>query len=875
MKFISVSTKLNFAIAGISIVSLVFGFFVLVSYLNGIKIDVYKQTVQELRDSAEEKIASKMRIGITNAISIANDERIKIALREGSRQEAIDSLKDISKMMKEYTHFKNIKIHLHTKENRSFLRNWKVDKYGDDLSSFRDSVVYVNKNHQPITTFEAGRAGLLLRAIIPITDKDKKHLGSLEFIQGINSVVKEFDKTQEGFLLLMSQNLQKHIQKGKNFSFNKSQKFQEYIISQKFINKNFLADAKTIKIKKLLQNKYLLSANYFYTYTKVKNFEGKELGIVLLAKPLAVVESAITGARNLIYIALSGMLGLVIVIGLVIIIAIKYLVRNPLSKFEQSLNDFFLFLQGKKEHIETLTIETSDEFGAMARSLNENIAVSAKLHEEIQELNTNLEGKVAEKTKKVRTLLDNAGQGFLSLSCDLIIDDEYSKECIKLLGDDLAGAYMPNILFKENETKQKFFQKTVIEACRMDTEAVQKTVLTLLPQEIILNRRALKLEYKILENKKLMLIVTNITAQKKLQKKIKKEQEVLKMIVTIVSESDSFYDAKKDYEYFIKNFSDYLNTAKTSLHNINEVYRTVHTFKGTFSQLYMGDIVKFLHTLETKLSSMLQEGNHTTQKLEELLAQSDFTTSYRAEMEIVASVLGREFLDAQNFVKINCTDINSLQKKIHTVFTNEHLESSESKEIISQISKLSNQSLLQQLRPYTTLVHQLALKLEKEIYEFEIIGDREFLVSEKYKPFLKSLIHLFRNSVDHGIEDQDTRLYNDKDEVGTISCSFSADEDKIQIIISDDGAGIDKERVLAKAIEANILTKEEAKSLSDSEIYALIFHENLSTKNEISDLSGRGIGMSAVQVEVDKIGGYIEITSQQNIGTTFTINLPR
>ena len=874
MKFISLSTKLNIAVSAVSLVSIFIGFVVLFNYLQDIKTDVYTQTQNSLIQSANEKIAAKMRIGITNAISIANDARIKKALKTGKREEAIESLKDISATMKAYTNFHNIKIHLHTKENISFLRNWKIDKYGDDLSSFRDSVVAVNKTHKPITTFEAGRAGLLLRAIIPVTDSNNTYLGSLEFIQGINSIAKSFDEQKVGFLLLMKQKVQSSITKRDDFAFNKNQKFQDYIISQKYLNKDFLADAQHLDMMKLFQNGYLVSKNYFYTFIKIKDFQDKNLGIALLAKPLSLVNSAISGAKTLIYMALLGIFGMMLVIAIVLMGAIRKLVISPLLTFEKSLDDFFLFLQGKKDYTDPIKIDTNDEFGEMAKSLEENIAVSAKLHEEINELNTNLEEKVVEKTQKVTTLLDNAGQGFLSFSCDLIIDEEYSKECIKLLGDDLAGKYIPDILFSQNETKQKFFQKTIIEACRIDVPLVQKSILSLLPNEIILNRRALKLSYKILENKKLMLIITNITAQKKLEKKIKKEQEVLKMIVEIVSESDSFYDAVRDYGLFVKNYRDYVNSSKTSLHNISDIYRVVHTFKGTFSQLYMSDVVKYLHALESKISKMLQS-EHTNESLLALLDAEDMQKSFTNELNIIKDVLGKEFLNAQNILKINYADINTLQKKISTVFKKEDLHSSESEEILEHISSLSNQKFINLLRPYTSLVHQLAPKLEKEIYEFDIIGDGEMMVGEEYKPFVKSLLHMFRNSVDHGIEDQETRLLHDKDEIGTISCSFTSDDDKIQIIISDDGSGIDKEKVLLKAIEKNIVTQEDADKLSDKEIYELIFHQNLSTKEEVSDISGRGVGMNAVWVEVEKLGGFIEINSKKGLGTTFFINLPK
>jgi two-component system chemotaxis sensor kinase CheA len=841
-------------------------------YAKTITEDVYKTTREDLVDSANFQLQSKMRVGITNAISISNDQRIKSALAYNNRNDAIDSLKDISSNMQKYTAFKNIKIHIHTKENHSFLRNWKLEKYGDDLSSFRDAVVSVNKTYQPVSAFEPGREGLLLRAIVPIIDKDNKHLGSLEFIQGMNSVAKEFDKSEKSYLLLMDSQVSNDMKTGKDFFFKDNQKFKDYIISQKFINKSFLDDAQTINMQILFKNGFVLSSKYFYTYAPVKNFQNKNLGIVLLAKPLLAVNSTIEQAKTLIYISLFIILIMTFVVMFIIVLAVKLLITNPLKIFENGLSDFFLFLQGKKDFTQNIEINTDDEFGVMAETLKDNIAVSAKLHEEINDLNTNLEAKIEQKTAEVTTLLDNAGQGFLSFGCDLIIHEQYSKECIKLLGEDLHRKNIADLLFDE-EAKQKFFKNTILEACRIDSNIVQNSILSLLPSEIILNRRALQLRYKILQNKSLMLIITNITAKKKLEKKVQQEQEVLKMIVEIISESDSFYDTKREYEHFIATYKESIDKNRTSLNNINEIYRTIHTLKGAFSQLYMANIVKLLHALESDLSMLIKKNEHTNEKLLSTLESYDYEANLQQEFSTIRSVLGDEFLDAQNFVKIDCYNIKKIQNKIKTVFEKENVETMEAKEIISELSHLSNSKLITLLRPYSNLIQQLASRFEKEVYPMEIICDEDISIDDRYKPFIKSLIHLFRNSMDHGIETPEKRARKDKDEIGTISCSVLKSDDTLQIFISDDGAGINKDEVLQKAIEQEILTQEKAKGMSEKDIFNLIFHERFSTKEEISEISGRGVGMSAVKAEIEKLGGKIEVTSIEDKGTTFVINI--
>ncbi|MBU0632152.1 hypothetical protein KKA17_05885 [bacterium] len=868
MKFISINTKLNIAVIGVSSIILIISSIILFWYAQQIKVDVYKSVQQDLIIQADDDIKSKMDIGITNAYSIANDERIKLAYKSNKREYAIDALKEISVKMRENTSFKNIKIHLHTKDNKSFLRNWDPSHYGDDLSYFRYDVVAVNKTKQPIVTFETGKAGLLLRAIIPISYNDHKHLGSLEFIQGLNSIAEDFDKKNIGFLLLMDEKIKENITRGKIKS-SEDKIFGTYIISQKFINQDFLNDVKKIEIKRLLKEKYLVTSKYYYTYKEIKDFQNNILGIAILEKPLTEVERIIVNQKNLIYMALFGIFLMAVIISIIIILAIRKLVTKPLKAFENGLLDFFLFLQAKKDYVLNIDIDSNDEFGVMAESLRENIAVSARLHEEINDLNQNLENKIEQKTKKISVLLDNAGQGFLTFDKNFIIDEEYSKECIKLLGDKIGRKNIAELLFEDN-LKREFFRSTLLEALNEPMAIKRNSYLSLLPQITILNKKALKLEYKILEDSYFMLILTNITSQRKLENKMKKEQETFKMIVSIVSESGVFFDLKKEYGNFINNYKKLIDIKLSPKHNIGEIYRAVHTFKGSFSQMYMQNIVGFLHDLETKISLMLKKEDVTNEELIHLLDQTNFKENLDESLKIIIEILGDDFLNAQNFLKINLSNILALQDKIANIVDKVESTSPECQDILCHVQNLSNYKLIDLLRPYNKLVQQLASKFGKEIYEFDIAGDTDITVSENIKPFIKSLIHIFRNSVDHGIESYEKREELQKDEIGTITCSIQTNNDNIHIIIEDDGSGIDIEKIKNKAVSFGIDTSK----MNDEEIYNLIFEDGFSTKDRVDEISGRGVGMAVVKNELEKINGVIQIKSLADVGTTFEFIIP-
>ena len=362
MKNLSIGKKLVMIVAAISLLSLVIGFIVLSVESKHLEEDVHLQAAKDLQVKSDENIYAKMSVGISNAVSIANDGMIKKSLIENDRKFAIDALKMLSKSMKESTEFQNIKVHVHTKENKSFVRAWTLSKFGDDLSSFRHSVVQVNSSKKAVNGFEIGKAGLSIRSVVPIFDGNT-HLGSLEFMQGLNSVAKIFAKGDSGFLLLMD----KRISSVQQFDAEKIYK-TNYIISQKFVNKKFLADAKNIDLNALLKDKIYMTDKYLYSYSEVKDFKGDKLGIALLASPMSKVNEAVDNAQNIINTALVIITLLMLFVLASIIISIRNIVIGPLNDFNSMIKE----LTNGSSASSSMRIEkkSDDELGAVTDSFN-------------------------------------------------------------------------------------------------------------------------------------------------------------------------------------------------------------------------------------------------------------------------------------------------------------------------------------------------------------------------------------------------------------------------------------------------------------------------------------------------------------------------
>ena len=174
---------------------------------------------------------------------------------------------------------------------------------------------------------------------------------------------------------------------------------------------------------------------------------------------------------------------------------------------------------------------------------------------------------------------------------------------------------------------------------------------------------------------------------------------------------------------------------------------------------------------------------------------------------------------------------------------------------------------------FPRVVRDLARSLKKEI-NLELRGEDTDLDKNLVEALADPLVHLVRNSVDHGIEMPDIREANGKPRLGHIILGAAQEGDHILLTIADDGAGMDAEVLRQKAVEKGMMEEEYAQRLTESECYALIFAPGFSMKKEISDISGRGVGMDVVKTSISKLNGIIDIDSSLGIGTTLSIKVP-
>jgi two-component system chemotaxis sensor kinase CheA len=174
---------------------------------------------------------------------------------------------------------------------------------------------------------------------------------------------------------------------------------------------------------------------------------------------------------------------------------------------------------------------------------------------------------------------------------------------------------------------------------------------------------------------------------------------------------------------------------------------------------------------------------------------------------------------------------------------------------------------------FPRVVRDLARSLKKDI-NLELRGEETDLDKNLVEALADPLVHLVRNAVDHGVEMPDAREAKGKPRQGNIVLGAAQEGDHILLTIADDGAGMDPEVLRRKAVEKGMMDQDTAARLTESECFALIFAPGFSMKQEITDISGRGVGMDVVKNSISKLNGVIDIKSEVGVGTTLSIKVP-
>ncbi|WP_425055690.1 chemotaxis protein CheA [Pseudomonas abyssi] len=245
------------------------------------------------------------------------------------------------------------------------------------------------------------------------------------------------------------------------------------------------------------------------------------------------------------------------------------------------------------------------------------------------------------------------------------------------------------------------------------------------------------------------------------------------------------------------------------------------------------------------------------------------SSTIRVDIEKVDSLINLvgELVITQSMLKVLGDDIGGSNSRMGTVLAELERHTREIQESVMSIRMMPVSFVFNR---FPRVVRDLARKLEKEV-DLVLEGEHTELDKGLIEKLVDPLTHLVRNSIDHGIERPDVRRDRGKPEKGTITISAAQRGGTIQICIDDDGAGLNRERIMSKARENGLNVSDD---MNDADVWDLIFQPGFSTAEVVTDVSGRGVGMDVVRRNIQQLGGRVNIASRALRGSTITITLP-
>lgn len=483
--------------------------------------------------------------------------------------------------------------------------------------------------------------------------------------------------------------------------------------------------------------------------------------------------------------------------------------------------------------------------------------------------------EIEQKNASIKNLLDHAGQGFLFFGNDLLISEEYSKECDEIFGFAVGKRNFLQVMgnFVDEDTLN-VIQDAFAHVFRDQNKTRNKVYLSILPEEIRVGAKYIQTEYKVLPNqagKSVMMILTDITEKKALELKSAEEKNNIKLIIRAISSKSEIDQAIDDLHEFVeRNVWQLLDGSRDPKATLQHIFRVVHTMKGDFSLNSLHHTAAGLHQLEDTLS-LLQKRTEpvSMEEIREFMRQIDCDQLLREDIAIITEALGTQFFEKDDVYTVDRQRLREIKNKVETIFRDE-----EQAVILRLLHSLFYVNMKDIIKNYNEYIQTLAERLGKNIGNIKVNGEDVYIDRDRYLAFIKSLVHVFRNIADHGIEDPETRVGCGKPEYGVISCTLERSEDKLILCLGDDGKGIDLEAIRRKAVEKGIYSAAEIEKLPKEQIMDTIFLDDFSTKNTVDLYSGRGVGMAAVRSEVEKIGGKVTVESEKGRYTRFKFMMP-
>ena len=547
---------------------------------------------------------------------------------------------------------------------------------------------------------------------------------------------------------------------------------------------------------------------------------------------------------------------------------------------------------------EKVTVNTNDELRVLANSFNamtseiSNLLANKELmikeltiaKAQLEDYSKNLEVLVEQRTAELReahnfmaAMINSLDQGLLVFNKNCIVSPTYTKVCEELFTLPPEGEHFAKLIGnskpKEIEALDKWSE--IVFSNKLPFESA----IGLAPQVIKRGSSIEDSEFQVIdlsyypmrnEDEEIINIVavaTDKTEEARSKEQFLNKEQYVEMVMKMIQNKKQFLSFIQEVDNIISNIErNYDQVSKKQIPFSCETFLIdFHTLNGGFGMYSALALQRFARKIEGELVALREQPDEQAMKIMPALGNNitELKKQYTNFLTECATIFGKSLDDERSTVVIKKTYIEELQYKLSA---NEQDSINYLEEFFIKIP------ILEHFTPYIDLVSDLQTRLDKKINPLTFIGSDLRVLPGQYIDFYQTLVHLFRNCCDHGIEQPDVREKRGKELAGTIEVNTFKTSTHLVIQVSDDGNGIDPAKIREKLLEMN--PDKSYDHISDKEIIYQVFEPHFSTATNLTSVSGRGVGMSAIKEVVQAHNGSIKIQSKLEAGTIFKFLLP-
>lgn len=536
---------------------------------------------------------------------------------------------------------------------------------------------------------------------------------------------------------------------------------------------------------------------------------------------------------------------------------------------EQSEQHWIIFVRDV-----TLEERLQKKYRAELEQKEDVILDLQKARAELEQYSKNLEKMVEERTQQIssmnrlmKALLDSLSQGFFIFDKNGLCLEVSSKACEHTVESQPAGKMIWDVL-RLAENKVDGFKKWMM-TCFSELLPFEDLA-PLGPAEFPHSKgRNISLEYFPLRNAEnqidgVVVVASDITSLVEARKQAENEKHHAKLIINMIR-------SKNEMGRFIRESQTMLSELRSAITkpqpqwDSEAIFRSLHTLKGGASLFSVHTVAESCHNAETRLTNY--KDNPTQENADKLKSQCQAVElQFSGFLNETKDILGASILSQERLLEVSVTELNKLLEKLQAI--------PQAKTIAENaLAHLLFEPIKNFFDPYKEVAFRVAEKENKMLRNVEFKNAMIPVVPEIYGPLFATFVHAFRNSVDHGIELPEVRHKLGKSEGGEIVVQFTRLDlptPTLRISLSDDGGGVDPAKIRAKLAGKGINTDKE----SDHEVIQHIFDSQFSTKDQVTETSGRGVGMDAIKYEALALGGKVWVESELGKGNTLIVEVP-